>query len=257
MSARSSATPSGSSETVGSSRIRTAGSLTSASAIPRRWRMPREYVSTFRSATSARPTWSSSAAIRSAAAGRGNPVEAGRVGEVRPPGQAVVEADAVGEVADASLDGQRVAGRVDADHPGRAPGRLGQSQEHEDGRGLARPVRTQEAVDLAGADLEREVTDGRPGAVALGQPQRLDDRGVIERGGTRGRPLPDSRRGRRHRAVHDRQRRPYLEKTQPSPRSTSTMRAPPTRAQLSDVSTVTRIVWASEVSVAAARNETL
>ena len=51
-SSRISTTPSGSIAVVGSSRIRTSGSLTSASAMPSRWSMPREYVSV---RSSARP----------------------------------------------------------------------------------------------------------------------------------------------------------------------------------------------------------
>ena len=68
---RISLTPSGSIAVVGSSRIRTSGSLISASAMPRRWSMPREYVSVFESARAASPTCSRASSIAGSASSRG------------------------------------------------------------------------------------------------------------------------------------------------------------------------------------------
>ena len=55
MSVRISTTPSGSIPIVGSSRMSTLGSLTRASAMPRRWRIPREYWPALRSAAVGQP----------------------------------------------------------------------------------------------------------------------------------------------------------------------------------------------------------
>ena len=67
-SSRISWTPIGSIAVVGSSRIRMSGSLTSASAIPSRWRMPREYVPTLSLPRSERPTWPRTSSIACSAA---------------------------------------------------------------------------------------------------------------------------------------------------------------------------------------------
>ena len=64
ISSRTSTMPAGSSPFAGSSRIRTSGSLRSAPAIPRRCFIPSEYVLTWSSARSARPTSSRARAMR-------------------------------------------------------------------------------------------------------------------------------------------------------------------------------------------------
>ena len=108
------------------------------------------------------------------------PVQPGRVAQVLAAGQVAVEADAVGEVADAALDLERATRRVEADDPGRALGRLGQAEEHQDGRRLARAVLTEQAEDLAGTDVEVEVVDGDELVVALRQAAGPDaDRGFV------------------------------------------------------------------------------
>ena len=61
----------------------------------------------------------------------------------------VVEADGVGQIADLALDLQRFARRIVAEHADGAGGHLGQAQHHQDGRGLARAVRAEQAEDLA------------------------------------------------------------------------------------------------------------
>ena len=93
--------------------------------------------------------------------GAAEAVEPRRVAQVLAAGQAAVEADRVGQVADASLDLARVARRVETQHRGLALGGLGQAEEHQDGRRLAGAVLAEEPEDLARVDLEVEVVDRR------------------------------------------------------------------------------------------------
>ena len=106
-------------------------------------------------------------------------VQASRVAQVLAPGHAVVEADAVRQVADAALHLERVPGRIEADDAGPARRRLGQAEEHQDGRRLAGAVLAEQPEDLAGVDLEVEVVDGDEVAVALGQPAGRDRADVL------------------------------------------------------------------------------
>jgi hypothetical protein len=93
-------------------------------------------------------------------------------------GHVAVEAHLVGHVAHPALDLQGPASRIEA-HDSRCPGRrLGEAQEHEDGRRLARAVLAEQAEDLAGSDIEVEVVDRDEVVVFLRQTARLDeDRG--------------------------------------------------------------------------------
>ena len=113
------------------------------------------------------------------------PVQAGRVAQVLAPGQVVVEAHGVGQVADPTLDLERVMGRVEAQDPGRAVTRLGEAEQHEDGRRLACPVLAQQAEDLAPPQLQVEAVDGGQVAVVLGQPAGDDGRGLVAVGAHR------------------------------------------------------------------------
>ena len=92
--------------------------------------------------------------------GVGDAVEPGRVAQVLAARHGPVEADVVGQVADVPLDLERVARRVEAEDLGRAAGRLGQAEQHQDGRRLARAVGTEEAEHLALADVQVERADG-------------------------------------------------------------------------------------------------
>src|SRR5690606_9560104 len=76
-------------------------------------------------------------------------VQPGDVGQVLASGQPVVEADLIGQVADASLDAQRLAGRVKPEHAHFTGGRLRQPEQHEDGRRLAGAIRAEQAEHLA------------------------------------------------------------------------------------------------------------
>ena len=103
------------------------------------------------------------------------PGEPRGIGEVVARRQPVVKADLVGQVADPALDLERIAQRVEAGDLGAPAGRLGQAEQHQDRRRLARAVGPEDADDLAGADLEIDMVDREVGAVALGQPLGPDD----------------------------------------------------------------------------------
>ena len=91
------------------------------------------------------------------------PVEARRVAQVLAAGQPAVEADGVGEVAHPPLDLARVPGRVEAGDARLAAGRLGQPEQHEDRRGLARAVLAEQAEDLARLGPRGRACRPRPG----------------------------------------------------------------------------------------------
>ena len=147
-------------------------------------------------------------------------VQPSRVAQVLAPGHGAVEADVVRQVADMSLDVERVTQRVEPEHLGRAAGGLGEAEEHEDGRGLARTVGAEEAEHLALVDVQVQGADGesRVLLVPLLQPPGPDD----------------------HRCAGHGHRLPYRRKTRNRPMSTRTMSAMPTTPQREDVSTVVR-----------------
>ena len=97
------------------------------------------------------------------------------IGEVVAGREPVVEADRIGEIADPALHFERVAQRVETGHFGAPLGRLGQPEEHQDRRRLARPVGPEDADDLAGPDIQIDVVDSDRRAVAFGQPLGPDD----------------------------------------------------------------------------------
>ena len=87
----------------------------------------------------------------------------------------VVEADGVGQVADAALDLERLAHRVEAQHVDRAAAGLGEPEHHQDGRRLARAVGPEQAEDLAAADAEVDRIDRAGRSVELQQAAGFDD----------------------------------------------------------------------------------
>ena len=129
--------------------------------------------------------------------GAGDAVELGGVAQVLAAGQAAVEADVVGQVADLALDRERLAGRVEADDADDAPGRLGEPEQHQHGRRLAGAVGPEQPEDLAGADRQVERVDRGEVAVLLGQPPGDDDRVL----GDLGQDLGDRVRRRRSAAA--------------------------------------------------------
>ena len=115
--------------------------------------------------------------------------------------QMVVEAHRIGQVADAALDLERLAHRIEAQHVDRAAARLGEAQQHQDGRRLAGAVRPQQAEDLAAPDVEIDGIDRAGRAIALHQPADFND--VV---GHRGRST-GGRSARRHPAARAAPRR--------------------------------------------------
>src|SRR5262249_42673410 len=101
------------------------------------------------------------------------PVEPAVEAEQLAPGEPVLEAEVLGQEADAR------ARRAVADRSAeqRAAARRGrdQAQEHLERRGLARAVRAQEAEYLAALDRDGQVRDGELVAESLAQAPGLDD----------------------------------------------------------------------------------
>ena len=86
-------------------------------------------------------------------------VEAGDEVEVLPDGEILVEAEALGHVADLALDRPRLVDDVVAEAGAAAAVGRQQAAQHADGRGLAAAVGAEEAADLAALDLDAEVVD--------------------------------------------------------------------------------------------------
>src|SRR5215471_14976410 len=87
----------------------------------------------------------------------------------------IVEADGVGQIADPALDLERLARRVEPEHADSPRRNLGQAEQHQDGRGLAGAVRTEQAKHLTLPDGKADVIDRAGAAVTLGQAFRNDD----------------------------------------------------------------------------------
>ena len=107
---------------------------------------------------------------------------AAQVAEVRDrlgAGQSVVQVELAGQVADATMDRDRIGGRLDAEDLGAAGGRPDQVEQDAHRGRLAGAVRSQEPEDLALGDLQIEVDDPPVLPVGLGQSFGLDDGGHI------------------------------------------------------------------------------
>ena len=104
----------------------------------------------------------------------GEPGKAPGIGEVVARREVIVKTDLIGQVADPALDFERLAQRIEAGNQGMTAGRLGQPQQHQDRRRLARPVGPEDADDLTGADLDVDAVDRESCAVTLGQRLRAD-----------------------------------------------------------------------------------
>ena len=75
-------------------------------------------------------------------------------------GEIVVEADGIGQIADAPLDRERLARRIEAEHADLALRYVGQPEQHQDGGRLAGAVRAEQTEDFPAPDGERYVVDG-------------------------------------------------------------------------------------------------
>ena len=106
--------------------------------------------------------------------------------EVLAGGQVRVDGQVLGDVADGGLG----VGRADVDRPAGHDDLPAvtpeEAADHRDGGGLAGAVRAEQAVGLAGRDLEADAVDGLPLAVALAK-IAADEDGLPGRGGRRGR----------------------------------------------------------------------
>src|SRR5690606_13601505 len=151
------------------------------------------------------------------------------IGEVLAGAEVVVEADLVGQVSNAGLDRQRLAQRIEPVDAHAAFAGLGEAQQQQDRRCLARAVGPEKTEDLALADLEVDVIHRDKAAIALGQPPGLDDAG---------------------------HRRPYLEMPKASTTTAAAMTPSPVTPHSVDVSTVTRKLALSEAPSPLARTDT-
>ena len=100
-----------------------------------------------------------SALIFSSRSAAVEPDQARGVAQIVGRGEIVVEADLVGQIADAALHLQRLAHRVVAEHAGLSAGDVAQAEQHQDRRGLAGAVRTEQAENLAARHGERDAFD--------------------------------------------------------------------------------------------------
>ena len=103
-------------------------------------------------------------------------VEPGDEAEILLDAEILVEAEALGHVADLALDRPRLPDDVVAETGAAAAVGRQQPAQHADGRGLAAAVGAEEAADLAALDLDGEVVDHGARAEALDQAAGIDDR---------------------------------------------------------------------------------
>ncbi len=88
--------------------------------------------------------------------------------------QILPETETLGHVADLTLDGLTFADDIKAEACAAAFIRTEQAAEHADDRRLAAAVRAEKAADLARANLQAHVVDGREVAETLGHPVHVD-----------------------------------------------------------------------------------
>src|SRR5690606_20963770 len=100
----------------------------------------------------------------------------GAVGEALPRSTPALDADLIGQVAHTPLDAQGFAGWVEPEHAHLPRAWLGEPQQHEDGRRLARAVRAEQAEHLAPLHREVDAVNCRDISVPLGQAVRFNHR---------------------------------------------------------------------------------
>ena len=167
----------GSTPLVGSSRNTTRGRCMTAQASARRCFQPPG------SSPVSRPCLPSSPAVWTAHASRSRAVRAVQAvdpaeeAEVLAHREVVVEAEALAHVADLPLHALGVLRDVGADDDAGAGGGRQQAAQHPDRRGLAGPVRAEEAEDLALVHGQRDPVDGLEGPEVLAELVQLDGRG--------------------------------------------------------------------------------
>ena len=155
---------SGSRPDVGSSRMSRSGRCWSATTSPTFCLLPFEYSLNRRlgSRSSALDELRDVRLVDAAA-------QVAEVGDRLGAGQPVVQVELAGQVADPSVDRDRIGGRLDAEHLGASRCRPDEVEQDAHRRRLAGAVRPEEAEDLALGDLEVELDDAAMLAVGLGQ----------------------------------------------------------------------------------------
>ena len=144
--------------------------------------------------------------------------------------EVVIEADLVRQVTDPPFDSERLPYRIKAKHTCLPVRDLAQTEQHQDGRGLARSVGAEQPEDLALRDRERDPVDDSGLIVALGEALYFDD--VI--------------------CTH---RRPNLATAPTSTRSAAPMMPTPMIPHCVEVATVTRNVAEADSPRALARSD--
>src|SRR5690606_11827072 len=137
----------------------------------------------------------------------------------------------VRQVADLALDLQRPAQRVLAQDTDASLARFRQAEQHQDRRGLARAVGTQQAEHLALVDGEVDAGHAHRVAIALAKALRFEN-------------------DRAH-------RRPYLITAPPSPRAATAITPRPAAPHIVEVLTVTRNCTLSETASLEDRTDTM
>ena len=98
-----------------------------------------------------------------------------RIAQIVGGGELIVEADRVGQIADAALDRERLARRIEPEHAHLAAGYFGQSEQHQDGGRLPRAIGPEQPEYFPALDAERDVIDRGRAAIGLGEAVGLDD----------------------------------------------------------------------------------
>ena len=119
---------------------------------------------------------SSSSSARRPTSARLEPEVAAIDRQVLADGQLGVQGVLLRDDAEASPDLRSVHRRVHAHHLERPVGDRGGAADHPHRRGLAGPVRSEEAEGFAGGDVEVDAVDRGELAEALGQPAGMDER---------------------------------------------------------------------------------
>src|SRR5882672_10587176 len=175
----------GSTPAVGSSRKRRGGSWMVAQASATRCFQPPESVPGDLVAAASQPDLAQHLLDKGGADASRDAVQPGVEAQVLVHGEVLVQAEALGHVADALLDPLRLGGEVVAHHRPAAAAGVEDPAQHADGGRLAGAVRPQHSEDLAVVDAERDVLDGDELAEAAGELLGDDDR-VGSGGGFRG-----------------------------------------------------------------------
>ena len=171
----------GSRPVVGSSRNTRRGVWMSPSAMSSRRRWPPDSVPHLRSQSPSSSSWPKQLLAAGDRDGPLDAVEQRVVDDLLARARLAGGGPGLGDVADAAPDGAGVASQVGAGDGRVAAGRAQQRREHAQRRGLAGPVRAEEADDLAGVDVEVDATHGvdvtSTGLVGAGQAAGMDHAG--------------------------------------------------------------------------------